>query len=163
MRKTQNKKSNVPNTYSQIHIHLVFAVKFRRALILPQWKNRLHMYMTGIIQNNGHKLVQINSMPDHLHILIGYKMHQAIPALVQNLKSESTKWINRMGLSKETFAWQKGYGAFSYCKRDLSYVIRYIQNQELRHKKESFLGEYVKMLESFEVDYNPEYLFNELI
>ena len=119
------------------------------------------MYVTGIIQNNGHKMVRINSMPDHIHILIGYRMHQTIPAMVQNLKSETTKWINRKRLSKQTFAWQKGYGAFSYCKRDLHKVSRYIENQVKHHKGVSFLEEYVRLLKDFEIEYKPEYLFKE--
>jgi putative transposase len=147
------------DTYTQVHIHLVFVVKYRRALILPEWKDRLHKYMTGIIQNNGHKMIRINSMPDHIHILIGYRLHQTIPAMVQNLKSETTKWINRKGLSKGTFSWQSGYGAFSYCKSDLHKVIHYIANQEQHHQKESFHEEYVKLLKAFDVEYKPDYIF----
>ena len=93
----------MPNTYTQLHIQLVFAVKYRAALIHALWKDRLHQYLTGIIQNNDHKLLQINSMPDHIHLLIGLKPTQAISALVQNMKSESTKWINDNRLTPSKF------------------------------------------------------------
>jgi putative transposase len=63
----------MPNTYTQIHIQFVFAVKYRKALIDPEWKDPLHQYITGIFQQNNHKMLQINSMPDHIHILVGFR------------------------------------------------------------------------------------------
>ena len=77
------------NTYTQLHIQFVFAVKFRAALIQKEWKERLHKYITGIFQTNRHKMLQINSMPDHIHIFFGLSTHQAISALVQNVKTET--------------------------------------------------------------------------
>lgn len=149
------------NTYTQIHIHFVFAVKYRAALIQKDWKENLHKYMTGIIQNNGHKMLQINSMPDHVHILTGLRPDQSISSLMQNLKSESSKWIKDEGFCNAKFSWQEGYGAFSYSKSQLGEVIRYIQNQEKHHKTESFLDEYKKMLTNFEIEWNQEYIFKE--
>ncbi len=81
-------------TYSQIHIQLVFAVKFREALIQKDWKEELYKYITGIVQNNNHKLLSINGMPDHFHILIGLRPNQALSELVNQIKSNSSKWIN---------------------------------------------------------------------
>jgi putative transposase len=151
----------MPNTYTQLHIQFVFVVRYRKALILPEWKDRLHQYMTGIIQNNDHKMIIINSMPDHMHILIGYRPSQPIPALVQNLKSESTKWINRNDFCDSSFAWQSGYGAFSYSKSHLRRVINYIANQEKHHRKVSFQKEYRKLLDVYGVDYDDRYLFRD--
>ncbi len=125
------------NTYTQLHIQFVFAVKHRAAILQPTWKNRLHEYMTGIIQHNQHKLLQINNMPDHIHILVGFRPHQAISGFVQNLKSETTKWLKAKDLSPN-FEWQEGYGAFSYSKSHVPDVIRYIQNQERHHQKQRF-------------------------
>ena len=101
-------------------------------------KERLHQYVTGIFQNNQHKMLQINSRPDHIHILVGFRPHQSISSIVQNVKTESTKWIKEQNFSS-FFAWQEGYGAFSCSKSHVSNVIRYIQNQEERHRKQSFL------------------------
>src|SRR5574338_784205 len=142
------------NTYTQLHIHLVFAVKHRAAMIQREWKARLHQYITGIIQNNEHKMLQINSMPDHIHIFNGMRPNQSISALVQNVKAESTKWIKENKFCRSGFAWQEGYGAFSYSRTHVNNVIRYIQNQEVHHKKETFLDEYRKMLTAFTVDYD---------
>ena len=79
------------NSYTQIHIQFVFAVKYRSALIGKEWRERLHQYITGIFQGNKHKMLQINNMPDHIHIFIGMRPHQSISALIQNVKSESSK------------------------------------------------------------------------
>ena len=143
----------MPNTYSQIHIQFVFAVKYRAALIQHHWKDRLHKYITGIIQANEHKMLQINSMPDHIHIFIGMRPKQSASSLIQNVKTESTKWINDNHLCPELFKWQNGFGAFSYSKSHVNNVIRYIQNQESHHQKIGFLEEYKDMLTVFEVEY----------
>lgn len=118
-------------------------------------------YITGIIQANNHKMIQINTMPDHIQILIGLRTHQSISALIQNVKTESSKWINNQGFLKTKFSWQEGYGAFSYSKSDVPNVIRYIQNQKEHHKKENFLGEYTKFLKAFEIEYEDRYIFHE--
>lgn len=149
------------NTYTQIHIQLVFAVKYREALIERTWKEDLHRYITGIVQQNGHKMLQVNSMPDHIHIFLGFRPHQSISAAVQNVKSESTKHINSNLFCKKKFQWQEGFGAFSYKKSDVENVIRYIQNQEAHHKKETFLNEYKRLLQEFEIDYDDRYIFKE--
>ncbi|MES1181718.1 MAG: IS200/IS605 family transposase [Flavobacterium sp.] len=147
------------NTYTQLHVQLIFAVKYRDAFIANEWKNELHKYMTGIIQNNGHKMLQINSMPDHIHILAGITPIQSIASLVQNVKTESSKWIKNNRSYSSSFAWQEGYGAFSYSKSHVPDVIRYIQNQEAHHKKETFLEEYRHFLKVFEIEYDEKYIF----
>jgi putative transposase len=154
------------NTYTQLHIQLVFAVKYRAGLIQKEWKERLHQYITGIIQKkegkeNPHKVLQINSMPDHIHILIGLRPHQSISSLAQSVKTESTIWVNENKFCKIPFAWQLGFGGFSYSKSHVDDVIRYIQNQEAHHKKETFLDEYRRMLKAFEIEYDERYIFKE--
>lgn len=149
------------NSYTQIHIQFVFAVKYRAALIDGDWKERLHQYITGIFQENQHKMLQINSMPDHIHILAGIRPHQSISSLIQNVKTESSKWIKAQGFCPQPFAWQEGYGAFSYSKSQVPDVVRYIINQEAHHKKITFLDEYKKFLTLFEIDWDEQYIFKE--
>jgi putative transposase len=153
----------MPNTYTQIHIQFVFAVKFRQGLISSSWKDELYQYITGIVQNNKHKLICINGMPDHIHILIGVRPHQSISDLMQDIKGGSSKWINEKKFLKGKFEWQQGYGAFSYGKSQVKDVVHYIQNQEQHHQKKTFLQEYVEFLEKFEVEYEEPYIFKELI
>ena len=151
------------NTYTQIHIHFVFAVKFRHGIIQSKWKEDLYKYMTGIIQNDNHKLLAINGMPDHIHILIGLRPAQSISDLMQDIKGSSSKWINERKFLKIKFEWQEGYGAFSYSKSHVDTVIKYIKNQEEHHKKESFRDEYLKFLTAFEIEYEERYIFRDLI
>lgn len=153
----------MPNTYTQIHIQFVFAVKFRHGLISSSWKDELYQYITGIVQNNKHKLICINGMPDHVHILIGIRPHQSISDLMQDVKGGSSKWINEKKFLKGKFEWQQGYGAFSYSKSHVKDVIHYIQNQEQHHQKKTFLEEYVDFLKKFEVEYEESFIFKELI
>ncbi len=153
----------MPNTYTQIHIQFVFAVKYRLALIDNSWKDELHQYITGIIQNKSHKMLQVNSMPDHLHMLLGFRPDENMSQLIQVVKSESTKWINDNHLCREKFSWQEGFGAFSYSKSHIPNVIRYIQNQETHHQKQTFREEYISFLKLFEVEFDERYIFKELV
>lgn len=147
------------NTYTQIHIQVVFTVRNRECIISSSWKNDLFKYITGIIQNNQHKVVAINGMPDHLHILFGMRPIQSLSDLMQDVKGDSSKWINQNHFIKEHFSWQEGSGAFSYSKSQISNVIHYINNQEEHHKKMLFLDEYIRMLKESEILYNERFLF----
>ena len=150
------------NTYTQIHLHFVFAVKYRRAIIGSEWKERLHQYITGIIRGHKHKTLQINSMPDHIHIFIGMRPDQSISSLIQNIKTESSRWINSERLCNQNFAWQEGYGAFSYGKSQTNDVIKYIRNQEEHHRKETFINEYKRLLDLFGIDWDDKFVFREI-
>ena len=152
----------MPNTYTQIHLQLVFAVKYRQAQIAPEWKKDLYKYMTGIIQHYGHKLLIINGTPDHIHLLVGMRPTQSLSDLMKHLKQDSSKWINDNHLTKSRFNWQEGYGAFSYGKSQLSAVSQYIENQEEHHRTRSFLEEYRRFLDVFGIDYDEQYLFQPL-
>ena len=127
------------NTYTQLHIQVVFAVQNRDCVIRNSWKNELHKYITGIIENHNHKVMAINGMPDHLHILFGMRPTQSLSDLIQDIKGGSSKWINQKGYVKGKFSWQEGYGAFSYSK--------------------TFVEEYHEFLEKFEVDFDKRYIF----
>lgn len=149
------------NSFTQLHIQLIFAVQYRAALILPEWKERLHQFITGIIQNDRHKMLQVNSRPDHIHILIGQRPYQSTSTLVQNIKTSSSLWINDNKFTESRFAWKEGFGAFSYSKSNLNRVIRYIQNQEQHHKKVNFQQEYIAFLDAFEIEYDKKYIFKD--
>ena len=151
------------NTYTQIHVQFVFAVKYRNGLIHSSFKEELYQYIAGIIKKNNHKLLAINGVEDHIHIFIGMRPTQSISDLLQDIKGSSSKWINEKKFLKVKFEWQEGYGAFSYSKSHVANVIRYIQNQEVHHKKESFKDEYLKFLEAFAIEYDERYIFKEPI
>ena len=151
------------NTYTQIHIHFVFAVKYRAGVISKSWKDELYKYITGIIQSYDHKLLIINGMPDHVHILAGIRPTQSISNLMKEVKQNSSKWINESKFTEGKFEWQEGFGAFSYGKSQIKDVITYIENQELHHSKKTFLEEYKEILDKFGVEYDAQYIFKDLI
>jgi REP element-mobilizing transposase RayT len=150
------------NTYSQLYTHLVFAVKGRQSLIQSDWKETLYKYIAGIISNQKQKLMIINGMPDHVHILIGMKPDNSISDLVRDVKSHSSSFIREQGFVKGRFEWQEGFGAFSVSQSQIPKLIVYIQNQETHHKKRSFYSEYLEFLKAYEIDFKPEYLFEPI-
>jgi REP element-mobilizing transposase RayT len=149
------------DTFSQIHIQIVFAVKRRQNLILPSWEQELYKYITGIIQKKDQKMLAINGMPDHIHIFIGMKPNCCLSDLVREVKKSSNAFVNEKGFTKTKFQWQEGFGAFSYSHSALSMVIKYIENQKEHHKKQSFTDEYKEFLRKFEIDFKEEFLFNK--
>src|SRR5215203_1481249 len=149
------------NTYTQLYVHFVFAVKYRAAMLNPEWDQRVRLYITAIIQNNKHKMIAINNMPDHLHLFIGLHPDQSISEIMRLVKGDSSEWINKEKMTKTKFQWQSGYGAFSYARSQVDAVAKYVLNQQKHHKKETFKDEYLKMLKSFEVEYDERYLFKE--
>jgi putative transposase len=150
------------NTYTQIHIQAIFAVRFRAGVIKNDWKIDLYKYMTGIIQNNGHKVIIINGVEDHVHVFFGMRPNQSLSDLLQDVKSNSSKWINENNFVMGRFEWQSGFGAFSYGKSKISRVIDYIKSQEEHHKKTTFLDEYRLILKRFGVEYDERYIFKGL-
>jgi REP element-mobilizing transposase RayT len=147
------------NTYTQIHIQVVFAVKGRAGLIGKEWKDQLYKYITGIIQKHNHKVLAINGVSDHIHILFGMRPTQSLSELMQDVKGSSSKFINDQKFLKSRFEWQEGYGAFSYTREQVPTVINYIKTQEVHHMHQSFQDEYLDLLEEFEVEYDERYVF----
>jgi len=149
----------VANTYSQIYIQVVFAVEGRQNLIDSIHNDELQKYIAGIVTAQRQKLIAINNMPDHAHILIGQRPDSALSDLVGDIKSGSTNFINRQRWVKGRFNWQEGFGAFSYSRSQLDAVIRYVKNQQKHLQRHSFRDEYIKLLDRFDVLYDERYIF----
>jgi putative transposase len=147
------------NTYTQIYVQIVFAVQGRQSLIRQQHNDELQKYITGIISGQGQKLIAINNMPDHVHILIGQKPNVALSDLVRDIKAGSSGFINDQRWVLGRFSWQEGFGAFSYSHSQLDAVIRYIQNQQEHHRRTSFQEEYLELLKRFNVPHDERYTF----
>ena len=147
-------------TYSQIYIHIVFAVQGRYNLIPPSHKNELYKYITGIYRNNKQKLLAIGGMPDHIHIFYNHNPDMAISDLVRDVKAHSSRFINEKQWFPGKFNWQNGYGAFSYSISQIPNVITYIEKQEEHHAKHSFKEEYEGLLKIFNVPFEEKYLFD---
>ena len=147
------------NTYTQIYLHIVFAVEGRQSLIAPEHNEELQKYITGIVHAQKHKLIAINNLPDHLHLLVGFRPDAALSDLVRDVKAGSSKFINEKHWMPGRFRWQEGFGAFSHSRSQLDTVIRYIQDQQKQHARKSFRQEYVELLERFGVEYDGKYIF----
>lgn len=148
------------NTYSKIYLHFVFSVKGRENLIPPQHNDELQKYITGIVHNRKIKLLVINNMPDHVHLLVGFITTMSIADFMEEVKGLSSKFINEKGWVRWKFEWQRGYGVFSYSQSQIDQVIKYIENQQMHHKRKNFRDEYLELLKRFEADYDDCYLFD---
>jgi REP element-mobilizing transposase RayT len=141
------------DSYTSNYIHLIFVVRFRQSLIKPSWEDELYKYITGILTNRGHKLFAINGMPDHIHIFFDLNPVTALSDLARDLKTNSTKWINRKNMNRQKFQWQNGFAAFSYSRSQLSRVAGYIERQKEHHCRSDFKREYTWLLDRYEIDY----------
>ncbi|NIJ44911.1 REP element-mobilizing transposase RayT [Wenyingzhuangia heitensis] len=149
------------NTYTQLYFHIVFAVKGRNNLIINKFKNDLYKYITGIVTNKNQKLIIINGMPDHIHILLSTKPNCNLSDLVRDIKANSSKWINENDFIPTKFEWQTGFGAFTVSQSNIKVVLNYIKKQEEHHKKKSFKNEYIDFLKAYEIDYDDKYIFTD--
>jgi REP element-mobilizing transposase RayT len=147
-------------TFSQIYIHVVFAVQGRNSLIKAEWEEELYKYITGIVSNKGQKMLAINGAANHIHFLIGMKPSCCLSDLVREIKKASNSFIKEKKFTRFQFSWQEGYGAFSYSHSHLDNIIGYIMNQKEHHKKRSFREEYLDFLKKYEIEFDEEYLFD---
>jgi len=150
------------NTFTQIYIHIVFAVQGRQSLIKPDWEDKLYKYITGIVQNKEQKMLVINGMPDHIHFLIGMKPSCCLSDLIREVKKSSNDYIKDNKFTKYKFNWQEGFGAFSNGHSQLDKVISYIINQKIHHMKKTFKEEYLGLLRKYQIKFEDKYLFEWL-
>lgn len=148
-----------PGVFTQLYIQLVFSPKNREALLLNPHKEQLWPYMAQTLINLEHKPIIINGTADHVHVFLGLNPKMSISDLVRDLKRSSSLWINEQKWFRGTFAWQDGYGAFSYGRSQIDDVYKYIQNQEEHHKKRNFKEEYLELLRKFEIEFDEQFLF----
>ncbi|HYI78168.1 MAG TPA: IS200/IS605 family transposase [Chryseolinea sp.] len=151
------------NTYHQIYLQIVFAVKYRRAVMDKSWRGKLHGVIGNLINETKCKTLIVNGVEDHVHCLVGLKPAISVSDLMKSVKALSSKYINDHSLTPARFEWQEGFGAFSYSRREIDNVYKYIQRQEEHHKVQVFREEYLELLKEFEVEYDERYIFQDLI
>ncbi len=151
------------NTYHQVYVHSVFAVKFRNAVISNAWKKDFMAVIGNLLNESGCKTYIVNGVEDHVHCLFGLNPAISISDVMRSVKAKSSKWANESGHLPNRFEWQKGFGAFSYSHSQVDTIFKYIENQEEHHKKRSFSEEYLELLTKFEVEHNKKYLFEDLM
>jgi REP element-mobilizing transposase RayT len=150
------------NTYHQVYIQTVFAVKYREAVHHKDWRKDVFAVIGNLINETGCKTIIVNGVEDHVHCFFGLKPAISISDLMKIVKARSSKYINDHHLLSNRFEWQEGYGAFSYSHSQIKNVFKYIENQEAHHTKESFHKEYIRILDKLEIPYNERYIFEDL-
>ncbi len=151
------------NTYHQIYLQMVFAVKYHNAVIDKKWSSQLFGVIGNLINEANCKTLIINGVEDHVHCFVGLKPVVSVSELMKTVKAKSSKYINDHKLTQERFEWQEGYGVFSYHQSMVNTVFKYVQNQEEHHKTQTFSEEYLDLLKEFKVEYDHQYLFKSLI
>ncbi|MBK6699532.1 MAG: IS200/IS605 family transposase [Saprospiraceae bacterium] len=151
------------NTYSQIYVQIVFAVKYRKALLNKAWRSQVFGVMGNLINETNCKTIIVNGVEDHVHCFVGLKPAISVSELMKIVKAKSSKYINDHSLTRERFEWQTGFGVFSYSQIDIERVFKYIQNQEEHHRSKKFKEEYLELLKEYQVEYDEQYLFEDLI
>ena len=146
------------NTYTQLYAHIIFSPYGRHNLIDKKVSQEIYLYLAGIIKRKNMKPIRINGMPDHVHILLGFSPNESLSDIVRDLKSNSTGYIKKQKII-QNFEWQKGFGAFTYHKSVLPIVARYIDRQEIHHRKKTFREEYIELLIKAGIEFNKKYLY----
>jgi putative transposase len=148
-----------PGTFTQMYVHLVFAVKYRESILTKNIRPRLFEYVSGIVTSLKHKSLIVNGFSDHIHVFIGLNPSKSISDTVHDIKRGSSLFINENKLVSGRFAWQDGYGGFTCSRSHLENVYEYINRQEDHHSNETFREEYISILNKHEIEYNPRFLF----
>lgn len=151
------------NSYHQIYLQTVFAVKYRQAVLDKAWRTQLQGVIGNLINETGCKTIIVNGVEDHMHCFLGLKPVVSVSELMKTVKAKSSKYINDHSLTRERFEWQEGYGVFSYRQRDVDHIYKYIQNQEGHHQTHTFREEYLDLLKEFEIGYDEQYVFQEIV
>ncbi len=147
------------NSYTQIYLQYVFAVKYREALIQPKYQEELFPFISGLINAMGHKSYVVNGMSDHVHLFMSFNPKASPSETIKEIKRASSNFINDQKWFPGKFRWQEGYGCFSYSKSQVDRVIKYVMAQKEHHRKITFREEYLDFLKKFKVAYDDRYLF----
>ena len=149
------------SSLAKIDIHIIFHVKIKGTMILPEDLNRLFAYIGGIINRLDGIPIEIGGMPDHLHILASLPKNMSLADFTRTIKAESSKWIKSLNAYYGGFSWQSGYGAFSVSPSLLGKSVNYIRNQKVHHQKRTFAEEYKMFLEAYGIEYDERYAFSD--
>lgn len=148
----------MPNSYTSLHFHVIFATKDRRPLIKSAWRDRLYEYIGGITRDLPGRLLSAGGMPDHVHLLLGLHATVAVSNALRDIKAGSSKWIHENFENQRGFAWQDGYAAFAVSHSQMDAVRSYIAQQEEHHRHQTFDEEFVAFLQRHKISYDPRYL-----
>ena len=151
------------NTYHQLYIQAVFAVKYRASVLNDAWRPKLQGVIGNLINETGCKTIIVNGVEDHIHCFLSLKPVVSISELMKTVKAKSSKYINDNRLTPQRFEWQAGYGVFSYNQRNVNMIFNYVKNQREHHRAKSFREEYLGLLHEFQIEYDEQYIFSDMV
>lgn len=151
---------SMPQSLSKLYVHLIFSTKGRERILSRSIQGPLHAYLGGILRKQNCDPVEINTEPDHAHILFVLARTEALSDLVAKLKQGSTLWLREQHPLLRTFHWQSGYGAFSVSQSTVPEVVTYIRNQQEHHRDKSFQDEFRAMLKRYEIEWDEKYVWD---
>jgi putative transposase len=150
----------MPNTWSQLYLHVVFCTKQRREWITAEVEERLYSFMAGIVKDEKCLLYKVGGMPDHVHLLVRLHPRVAVSDLLREVKGRSSRWLHEEFPDLHDFAWQEGFGVFSVSKSQLRKVKEYIERQAEHHKTMNFKAEYLGLLRAHEIEFDERFVFD---
>ena len=148
------------STLTNLLYHIVFTTRKRQNLIIPALSVELYPYIGGIIREEKGKLLKIGGTLNHVHILARFSASVSVSEMLRRIKGSSSKWVNESSNGTSHFAWQRGYGAFSVSESSVENVISYIENQEEHHRKITFEGEFLLLLQKHGIPYDEKYIWD---
>ena len=156
----------MPQSYSKIYLHTIFSTKYRQPMIQPSVEEDLYRLVRSLFLDQGCFVEEIGGTADHLHIVHTLPRTKSIATVMEAVKSISSKGMKTQGLFPPNFHWQDGYACFSVDPRNMDRLVLYVRNQKRHHYgddisvlQHSFEIEYVTLLNAYDCDYSPEYLF----
>jgi REP element-mobilizing transposase RayT len=150
----------MPQSLSQLYVHLVFSTKHREALLLPPVREHLHAYLATVLKNQDSLALKVGGTSDHVHALSRLSKNCSLAKIVEEIKTSSSKWLKTQGRALANFHWQSGHGGFSVSPAELEQVVDYITRQEEHHQVMSFQEEYRKLLKSYRIEYDESYVWD---
>ena len=147
------------NTFANLLYHVIYSTKNRQPMIDASFRDELEKYITGIIHNEGCRLLEIGGMPDHLHVVARLRPDRSVSEMVRLIKANSSKWVNETRGRKDRFEWQLGFGAFTVSQSQLDATRDYVRRQEEHHRSRSFRDEYLEFLNRHNIAYDERYVW----
>jgi REP element-mobilizing transposase RayT len=150
----------MPQSLSQLYVHLIFSTKHREPLLLSPVREDLHAYLAAVLNSQDSTALKVGGMSDHVHALFRLSKNLALAKIVEEVKTSSSKWVKTQGRGLANFYWQSGYGAFSVSAKDVGEVVDYIAQQETHHRVASFQEEFRKLLGAHGIAFDERYVWD---
>lgn len=150
----------MPQSLAKIYVHLIFSTKNRERVLPDDIRANLHAYMGGTLNGLGCPVIEINTEPDHAHLLFVMSRTETLSNVVEQVKKSANDWLRARGPQFANFYWQGGYGAFSVSQSAIEDVQAYIRNQRERHQRVSFQDEFRTFLKRYEKEFDERYVWD---